>query len=1602
MKQRKWKRLLSVILAVALVCSSWTGLAVQAEDEQVVYVSASSGNDANTGAVDAPVATLAKAYALLLEGDVKENADAQGYIVVMDALAAIGDFNYNSGALTYEHAGKVVITGAYGGTTYGTAALSFDCSSVRYFQCGGPTEINNIAISNSGSKHLYVYGSTALTLASTVKVTGSVRVHGGYSYASGKTVENAQLDIACDKLVHVFGSDGMVTGNVVINVTDTKISDILSPGANNASGVNPATATVNVSGTASVGILAVIGIGSETKDMTKVTVNLNGGTVEALQRGRKKGGTLSELELNVYSADSIPGAYTATAGDKFNSAAITISGVTAELSAWTFPAADTITLTGNSVITLTAAFPTTELTVEAGSKLLLEKDTNPTLPTYTGEGTVAWISDDGGDTPQAPAVEVVYVASTGSDENDGLTADKPVATLAQAYEIIKSSSTAADETATTTIVLMDAVELTKNFIGDTDYAHKGTVKITSYYNGVDYRESGAKLRINMSGSKVIAFGGPTILEKVKFARINKNSESYVTTNLYTGPDLTLGLEVELVGGEGAEEVVANKVYRFQLRAGNYSSESGSVNIHMSSGTCYFLMAASNKYNVNGDVVITVDGNAYPWYITGGGEASGKISGTVTINVAENATVDRIYSSSTYVAGEDERCTINLTGGTVAALWGGRAADTHLKELVLNVSGDGKVPEALTLKNTKGSGTIENFTISLSEKTGTYSPDWSLVQKLIVKDDSHIAIGSLLGDVALEVETGSSVFLAYPNVTLPEWTGLNGAQEKGEVTLENRSGQLGEVLLSVDFEDGAKDSSGNGRDGVVYGDLSFVDGFDGGTAVYFDNVYGNDAQKYIDFGTLELGTEDFTISFWMKTTWGGWAEPAVNAGTAYDMSVLPEGLNHGVLLSNQNFATLDHSGFSLINAGYYLYFGSSLKTADGERYQIDSVKEPNDDRWHQVTVTVARNGMEYIYVDGTVIASVYIGPSEGYGLDAQTSAEHLILGADGLGQYGLRNTTVDNLTIYSGVMSKEQIKAEYYLNQTLSLVCELNDRGVKAGSQYDQSAIDEIMVKAETAKTTAEKNLEDGNYDLTAAEALYSDFRTAYEAFLMGKEALVSFIQLSDAHVESVGSARYEILQKALDWANELGIDAYLDSGDYSNNGMDVEIQAFWQAYMEKKGDLETFVAVGNHEVRTLASSVFSQMHINALIEAGAVEEGHDTLYYEGEVNGYHILVASDYLKDYPNYDGAQGMEKEQLQWLDEKLAEYCGQGKPVFVLIHPSVAEQLNATYTPPTTIEPESIYKIFAKYPDAIVCTGHVHHGLGDMSGVFQMEAGYYVLDIPAFRQNNSGYGLKSTEQSGAHHTGYFTFIYEDVVQFRAVDFATGEWLTAYDQVVPINVLTADVDKTELEALVEDVEAMDLSSYTDDSVSAVSEALAEAKEVLNNDDATQEQVDAAAEKLQAAVNALAEKETEAPTEETPATDAELNDLKVLVEKAKALTLSNYTDATAKAVSDALAAAQKILETDKPGQAEVLAATNSLRSALDGLVKKDASTETTSPEDNSESSSDNSGNNSGSEGTEAPGTGDNFSAGLWMSMLTLALGMIVWLYTRRKSCQQAE
>lgn len=65
---------------------------------------------------------------------------------------------------------------------------------------------------------------------------------------------------------------------------------------------------------------------------------------------------------------------------------------------------------------------------------------------------------------------------------------------------------------------------------------------------------------------------------------------------------------------------------------------------------------------------------------------------------------------------------------------------------------------------------------------------------------------------------------------------------------------------------------------------------------------------------------------------------------------------------------------------------------------------------------------------------------------------------------------------------------------------------------------------------------------------------------------VSFLLVSDAHVEGPGMPKALAYGKALAWANELGFDAFADCGDYSNFGKDPELEGYWEAVEKNRGD----------------------------------------------------------------------------------------------------------------------------------------------------------------------------------------------------------------------------------------------------------------------------------------------------------------------------------------------------------------------------------------------------------------------------------------------------
>ena len=145
---------------------------------------------------------------------------------------------------------------------------------------------------------------------------------------------------------------------------------------------------------------------------------------------------------------------------------------------------------------------------------------------------------------------------------------------------------------------------------------------------------------------------------------------------------------------------------------------------------------------------------------------------------------------------------------------------------------------------------------------------------------------------------------------------------------------------------------------------------------------------------------------------------------------------------------------------------------------------------------------------------------------------------------------------------------------------------------------------------------------------------------------------------------------------------------------------------------------------------------------------------------------------------------------------------------------------------------------------------------------------------------------------------------------------------------LVARGDKTGLQQAFDHANGIDSSKYTDESVKALKEAMSSASDVLANVDATQSEIDTAYEALVNAINGLEEKNPEPVVVDKSA-------LKTLVARGDALKSGDYTEASWKSFSEALAKAKSVLMDDAVSQSDVDAAASNLEKAAAALVKKD-------------------------------------------------------------------
>ena len=230
---------------------------------------------------------------------------------------------------------------------------------------------------------------------------------------------------------------------------------------------------------------------------------------------------------------------------------------------------------------------------------------------------------------------VVYLAEGG--KGDGLSPENPVDTLTKAYDTL-------DLTKDCTIVLVGKFTQSVHFVRKESYT--GSVTMTSVYDGVDYRKSGAVYEFN--SCRFVLFGDTTF-ENMNFRALGTNLLVVAQHH-----KVTVGEGVTITGESG--KLTGDTVARSFCILGGYQSGQSNPPAHGDSDTDITVLSGSKIYIVafsrslkgpyTGTAHIKIGGNANvsTLHLTAAYPDGVKV-GTTEVEITDNAKVGNIYGAT---------------------------------------------------------------------------------------------------------------------------------------------------------------------------------------------------------------------------------------------------------------------------------------------------------------------------------------------------------------------------------------------------------------------------------------------------------------------------------------------------------------------------------------------------------------------------------------------------------------------------------------------------------------------------------------------------------------------------------------------------------------------------------------------------------------------------------------------------------------------------------------------------------------------------------------------------------------------------------------------
>ena len=281
---------------------------------------------------------------------------------------------------------------------------------------------------------------------------------------------------------------------------------------------------------------------------------------------------------------------------------------------------------------------------------ILTYDATASLPVGFADCFDTVTANGGTVEPEPTVYEVVYVKDGGT--GNGAAPNRPCGSLAAAQALLPSGGT---------IVLVGEVTLSAKC---TLPAHTGTITYTSVYDGVDYRQSGA--RLYFPNGITVLLGGETVWKDIS---IHTDTYSYITAGFRP---LTFDTGVTTTWTEETDTKPAEHVNGLRLAGGynNYSvgevEEDSDPVITLKSGFFRHVHAFSRytgKTTYTGTATVTVEGTATVNKLFAGACANSATAKNAKVTVGDDAVIYNLF-----LGGSDK--TALLTGRFDLVLYGG--------------------------------------------------------------------------------------------------------------------------------------------------------------------------------------------------------------------------------------------------------------------------------------------------------------------------------------------------------------------------------------------------------------------------------------------------------------------------------------------------------------------------------------------------------------------------------------------------------------------------------------------------------------------------------------------------------------------------------------------------------------------------------------------------------------------------------------------------------------------------------------------------------------------------------------------------------------------